>query len=416
MRDSGGFLFAYGLAALALIGCGDTNVTVYCDGGGTGGTQIESVVCQGSLCPCTEDGVRAAIAAGGGPYAFACGAPTTVETQSEIVIDNDVILDGAGELTLDGRDSHLVLSVASGVNAQLRGFVVTRGLETGILNAGTLAISDSTVSESGGGFGGGGVLNARGAAMSITNSTISGNSAYDGGGGIANDKTATMTITNTTVSGNTASEGGGVHNWGTLTMTGVLIAGNSVSPGGSLGEGGGIANWGTLVLTNSTVSGNASTAGGGGIFNTDDGGAGTLTSINTTVSGNSADSGAAGMFTMGGSVTLTSTIVDGDCDGGVASRGYNIESPADTCGFDEVGDQAGVNADDLKLGQLQDNGGLTETLALGDGSVAIDQVPEFACIDADSQLLKTDQRGEPRPAGVDAECDVGSFEVQGGGM
>ena len=116
-------------------------------------------------------------------------------------------------------------------------------------------------------------------------------------------------------------------------------------------------------------------------------------------------------------MTLANTIVDGDCAGagGVTSQWYNIESPGDTCGFDQLGDQAGVGANDLKLGELQDNGGPTETHALGDGSVGIDQVPEFACVDADGQLLTIDQRGEPRPAGASSMCDVGSFEVQEGG-
>jgi hypothetical protein len=61
---------------------------------------------------------------------------------------------------------------------------------------------------------------------------------------------------------------------------------------------------------------------------------------------------------------------------------------------------------------LQDNGGATETHALGAGSVAIDQIPEADCVDADGQPLTTDQRGEPRPETDGTMCDVGSFERQ----
>jgi len=50
------------------------------------------------------------------------------------------------------------------------------------------------------------------------------------------------------------------------------------------------------------------------------------------------------------------------------------------------------------------------THALEPGSVAIDQIPEADCLDADGEPLTTDQRGEPRPGG--SMCDVGSFEVQ----
>ena len=103
-----------------------------------------------------------------------------------------------------------------------------------------------------------------------------------------------------------------------------------------------------------------------------------------------------------------STVVDAACTnfGGatVASGGYNMESPGNTCGLDQPSDQVNVSADDLKLGELANNGGPTETHALGEGSVAVDQIPADMCeVDAD-------QRGEPRPAGDG--CDVGAFEVQ----
>jgi hypothetical protein len=52
------------------------------------------------------------------------------------------------------------------------------------------------------------------------------------------------------------------------------------------------------------------------------------------------------------------------------------------------------------------------THALGAGSVAIDQIPEADCVDADGQPLTTDQRDEPRPETGGTMCDVGAFEVQ----
>ena len=97
------------------------------------------------------------------------------------------------------------------------------------------------------------------------------------------------------------------------------------------------------------------------------------------------------------------------------SGGYNIESPGNTCGFDQTGDQASVTTEQLNLGPLADNGGPTMTHALQTVpvvSAAIDQIPADACVDADDEPLTTDQRGEPRPAGAESKCDVGSFEVQ----
>jgi hypothetical protein len=131
---------------------------------------------------------------------------------------------------------------------------------------------------------------------------------------------------------------------------------------------------------------------------------------NSTVSGH-ADFGIAN----GGTLTMTSSLVDGDClDSVVTSNGYNIESPGDTCGFDPDGtDQVNVSADDLKLGELADNGGPTMTHALLPGSVAIDVIPVIDCVDAVGAPLTTDQRGQPRPAGTTdpKKCDVGAFEV-----
>ena len=147
-----------------------------------------------------------------------------------------------------------------------------------------------------------------------------------------------------------------------------------------------------------------------------------LTLISSTVSGNTADYGG-GMFSEG-NWTLTNTLVDDDCQvsetvgSSIVSLGYNIESPDDTCGFDQPTDQVNVSTEQLNLGPLANNGGLTMTHALLTEptiSVAIDAIPEAECAEADGAPLTTDQRGEPRPVailGPEPMCDVGAFEVQ----
>ena len=92
----------------------------------------------------------------------------------------------------------------------------------------------------------------------------------------------------------------------------------------------------------------------------------------------------------------------------MSSGGGNLESPGDTCTLDEAGDSPNVSPERLALGPLQDNGGPTETHALGVDSVAVDEIPVEACVQADCEPLTTDQRGEPRAS----ICDVGAFEVQ----
>jgi len=126
--------------------------------------------------------------------------------------------------------------------------------------------------------------------------------------------------------------------------------------------------------------------------------------VNSTVSGNQG-AGVAGAANTAG------TIIHGTCVGFVASAGYNIESPGDTCGLDQTTDRDGVGGGDLGLEPLADNGGPTMTHALLPTSVvAIDRIPEADCVDADDEPLATDQRGVARPQG--GRCDIGSVEME----
>jgi len=361
MRHLFEFLGVCALGVMPLVGCGDTNVTVYCGTDGSGGSGGTDLITPNF--PCSEQGIRDAIAEGGGPHAFDCDGLTTVTTEAEIAIDNNVILDGLGTLIVDGNESHPVFSVQEGVIAELRRFTITGG---------------ATIPD------------------------------VEEGGGIRNH--GTLTVTDSTVSGNTAEQGAGILNFGTVALTSSTVSGNT-----SRTWGGGITNWAraTLTITTSTVSGNTATgenpSGGGGILNS-----GTATITNSTVSGNTADRGGSAISTFEESLTLVNTLIDGNClidppeefPGELVSEGGNLESPGDTCGFDQPGDQANVSADNLKLGPLADNGGPTMTHALGAGSAAIDAIPEADC------GVTTDQRGLPRPEPGGTMCDVGAFEVQ----
>jgi hypothetical protein len=316
--------------------------------------------CQEGICSvlgCEEQDIRDAIAAGGGPYTFDCYEGGWVETEAEIVIDNDVILDGGGffgeSFIISGGLRHRVFSVPEGVRAELRGFEVTRGLSeegSGIWNQGTLSLVDVTVSENVAQYPGGGIRNE--GTLTMSNSTVWGNFTLSPGGGLHNDNSGTMAIMNSTVSDNFAGEGADQ-----------------------------ISNQGRLNVTNSTLSGGAH---------------------NVCCAG-------AGLHPEGGSITISNTVVDGFCDSESAatiqSNGYNIESPGDTCGFDtDKGDLVNVSALDLALGPLE--GWPTQTHALGEGSFAIDVIP------ADDCELDEDQRREPRPETGGTMCDVGAFERQ----
>jgi len=338
----------------------------------------------------------------------------TVVTKAEIVIDNDVILNGEGNLTVDGNDDHRVFSVLEGVTASLDGFAVIRGFVTdspiagGILNDGKLTLTNSTVSDNAR------IGIANPGTLTLTNSTVSANASsgiYNTGrltvtdsamsdneaGGINNAHAGTLTLTNSTVSANATV---GIFNTGgPLTVTNSTVSDNAF--GGIFSDGG------PLTLTNSTVSGNGwSVNPYSGIFNSSS----TVTLTNCTLSGNRRS-----VRNLTGTVTISSSILSGpdNCPRDVTSNGYNIESPGNSCGFNEAGDQSGVTAEELNLGPLVDNGGPTMTHLpgggdFGDGSAAIDKIPETDC------AVYTDQRGEPRPVVIvgPESCDVGSVEVQ----
>ena len=235
------------------------------------------------------------------------------------------------------------------------------------------------------------------------------------GGGIAN--IGTLTVNQSTVTGNRAfssipfdSYGGGIANYGTLTINDSTISGNAAQVGyiGKFGSGGGI--YGRATINNSTISGNSATghaaySKGGGIY-----GGGSIN--NSTISGNLAAEGA-GIYGVD-TTTLQNSIVANsssgrNCTGTMTSKGYNLSSDG-SCNLNGPGDMNNINPD---LGPLQYNGGTTQTMALSEGSPAIDAGNPSGCTDGQGHLLITDQRGMPRPDAEDiGGCDIGAFEKQ----
>jgi hypothetical protein len=303
------------------------------------GTSCSGGGCEGGVCTaefsCTKEGILSAIAAGGGPYTFACDGPTTV-AGGQMVIDNDVALDGEGNLTVRGH-----FTVNAEVVVELRRLTVREGQGGGlgggggIYNFGTLSLSNCTVTQNRGEVGAG-IYNDKG-NLTLTNSTVSWNLNAVLGGGIFNDQGTVMLI-NSTLSQNDAATGSGLANSrGTVTMTSCTIAQRF---GSSLDS-----YEGEVTMTATLLQGACSSA----------------------------------------------FVTSGD---------FNIESPGNTCGLDGTNDQVGTPEMQLWLGALKDNGGDTYTHVPGPGSVAIDVIPAEQCVTLDSVLLAADQRGVERPQGL----------------
>jgi hypothetical protein len=174
--------------------------------------------------------------------------------------------------------------------------------------------------------------------------------------------------------------------------------------------GAGIANIRHAALTNTTVTNNGEiTPGGlgGGIFSN-----GTLALRNDTISQNvaSAYAGDGGnLYNAGSAASVTAknaiiaeALTSGNCGGTLPT------SLGNDLGFESTGDtypcftpgNGNVFADPM-LGPLQDNGGPTQTEAIGPGSAALD---------AGSGCEATDQRGLFR-GGTAGPCDIGAFEL-----
>lgn len=341
-----------------------------------------------------------------------------------LTINSSLAIIGSGSDTtiIDGQHLNTVVSIPnSKAHVVIAGFTIRNGEASydaggsggGIANRGTLVVFKSIITQNvAGDFSaddsdGAGIYN-RG-MLTLRYSTVSDNeteySYFGYGGGIFTDGTATIsdsTIANN-IGGATDMYGTGIYNGGMMVVNRSVISGNQYAFDGS-----GIFNdrLGTATINNSTITGNGNYYSyGGGIAN-----AGTLAINNSTISGNEA-SGTSGVV---GPATIQNSIVadnlTGNCFGTMTSVGYNLSSDK-TCNFNGPGDQNNVEP---KLGPLLNNGGPTQTLAELAGSPTIDAGNPEGCTDSQGHLLKTDQRGFPRPGRFKRKhrCDMGAFERQ----
>jgi protocatechuate 3,4-dioxygenase beta subunit len=150
---------------------------------------------------------------------------------------------------------------------------------------------------------------------------------------------------------------------------------------------------GTLQVSNSTISDN----GGSGLSVN---GPSSAAIDSSTISGNGGN-GVGDATAVSAFATILSDNTGGNCSGPLTDNGFNLDS-GNTCGLESY--LGSIVNSDPELGNLQDNGGPTETQAILPTSPAYAQVPASSC-------PATDQRGEsrPQPAGS-GFCDIGAFE------
>ncbi len=359
--------------------------------------------------------VEVVSAAGDGDtVVFSCNGTITLTTT--LTIAKNMGIDGTGQsVTISGGNTVRMFIVSAGVTFKLQNLTVANGLASGshgggVYNSGALTVTNVTFSgNTAANSGGGGIYNDTSTGtLDVANSTFSGNSAAYGGA-IMNPSE----VTNSTFSGNSATDGGGAihHYTGTLHVTNSTFSGNSAIYGGALRNTG--TSTSTLNVWNSTFSGNSATN-GGGIYNYSNG---TSNVTNVTFSGNSATSSGGSIYNYSlATMNLKNSIVanapaGGNCSGTITNGGGNLQfggTVTNSCG-------AAIPTADPKLVALANNGGPTQTMALGSGSAAIDAAVYATCMaTVGSPNYGTgglDQRGQSR-ASVSSMCDIGAFELQ----
>jgi hypothetical protein len=292
--------------------------TIVTNGNDTGAGSLRDIVVN--ACPAST-------------VTFQTGVSTVTLTSAEILINKNLIIDGGTSLVTVTRST-------AGATPNFRIFTVQSG---------------NTVSMN---------------ALAVSN----GNHPSQAGG-IQNN--GSLTLTNMLITGNRAPQSGGIQNDSVLNLSNSSVTNNVAS---SFGGGLGVAGAGTTTLANCTFTGNQGGSDTGAIG----AGGASLSVTNCTISGNTLVNAfglGAGITTNGVPTTLRNTIVLGNTEGGGVQANIDgsvqVASAFNVVGTGPVGgltngtnnNQVGVST--VLLGSLANYGGLTPTLPLLPGSVAI---------------------------------------------
>ncbi len=420
------------------------------------------VVGTGTKASCTP-GAFAQALAGGGMVTFDCGPePHTIVVAQRHTITADTTIDGEGRIGLSGGGVRGVFTVQAGrrltldrltiadggvenwalyvsddATLNLTNVVVQACSRGGVYNAGgTVTAIDTTFAGNDASAAGAAITNENGGQLTVMRSVFQGNlngAIYSGGpatiaesyfggnrgdsaGGAAINHSDRVDLKACRFEDNDASGGGAIYTSGDLLVEdsyfrrndatafdggAILLFNQTQSPSsvtvrrstfwenGAARAGGAVrcdAPNGICTFENVTFSRNVSLQNGSAAELSLK--SGTVQATHVTVLADTAPA----IDRIAGTLTMQNSIVDGTCTGGIVDGGGNLQADPGACA---PGFQNGHPA----LFALQENGGITPTHEIHEGSAALGIVA--------AGCLATDQRGVARPT---TGCDAGAFQ------
>jgi hypothetical protein len=252
-KGRGGGIYNHGILRVTNSTLSNNRASI---GGGGVGNGDPQEVCQDQPSSCqpasgdlrlTEDNIVTDNTAGQNGAGIANGATSAMNLTRCAISEN------IGDPTSGGG------GIASQGNADLTRCTIRNNKApdgAGIINIGTMSLTDSPVTGNTARDAGGGILNVNEGGIAgnvtLTRSDVTENKAGQDGGGIINQAGGTVSLSGSQVAKNAAgNDFAGIANGGSITLTQSDVKGNQAGR-----DGGGIANDGTVTLNHSKITGN----------------------------------------------------------------------------------------------------------------------------------------------------------------
>ncbi len=332
--------------------------------------------------------------------------PSTRKT----ILDGDKYFQHVVAIAVDADENTMLDGVAV-INGKATGSLYTEKDGGGVFNAGGSPVISNCLFRDNSAERIGGAFFSKGGSPRLANCVFKGNKAANAGGACVNAGSATFV--DCAFRENSADEYAGgalfVQSGAKADCEGCEFVGNAAATGG-----GAAGNCGEATFVNCTFSGNYSVINGLAIYNDQ----GVFAAVNCTFAFNSSEGGAA-LLNRGGVSTLVNCVLnnaftdkarEAEAEGGSIA----IERSVVRGGLVNV-TKIEVLSDDPLLGDLADNGGITRTHALMEGSPAIGAGYPSGDRAVGALALRipaVDQRGLSRPGG--AGVSMGAFEYEAG--